>query len=135
MLSGYLITGSEAEIHLKLRLQQHVIALVEHIAGQSFAKKQREIWLLRHRFRCQYRQEPKSLTFLHFNSGRKIMLVLSRKVGEEIIIGDNIRLVVNRVSGNRVTIGIAAPDDIHIIRGELGALVHQFDEPENISGP
>lgn len=57
------------------------------------------------------------------------MLVLSRKAGEEIIIGDNIRLVVNRVSGNRVTIGIAAPDDVHIIRGELSALVHQFDEP------
>jgi carbon storage regulator len=57
------------------------------------------------------------------------MLVLSRKVGEEIIIGDNIRLVVNRVSGNRVTIGIAAPDDVHIVRGELRALVHQFEEP------
>lgn len=57
------------------------------------------------------------------------MLVLSRKVGEEIIIGDNIRLVVNRVSGNRVTIGVAAPDDIRIVRGELQALIHQFDEP------
>ncbi len=57
------------------------------------------------------------------------MLVLSRKAGEEILIGDNIRLVVNRVSGNRVTIGIAAPDDVHIIRGELKALVHQFDDP------
>ncbi len=57
------------------------------------------------------------------------MLVLSRKAGEEIIIGDNIRLVVNRVSGNRVTIGIAAPDDVHIVRGELQALVHQFDDP------
>lgn len=57
------------------------------------------------------------------------MLVLSRKAGEEILIGDNIRLVVNRVSGNRVTIGIAAPDDVHIIRGELKALIHQFDDP------
>lgn len=56
------------------------------------------------------------------------MLVLSRKAGEEIIIGDDIRLVVNRISGNRVTIGIAAPHDIHIVRGELMALVHQFDD-------
>ena len=60
------------------------------------------------------------------------MLVLSRKTGEEIVIGDNIRLVVNRISGNRVTIGIAAPDNIHIVRGELQALVHQFDDPPQV---
>ena len=47
------------------------------------------------------------------------MLVLSRKIGDEILIGDNIRLVVNRISGNRVTIGIKAPEDVHIVRGEL----------------
>jgi carbon storage regulator CsrA len=47
------------------------------------------------------------------------MLVLSRKVGEEVYIGDNIRIVVNRISSNRVTIGISAPDNVHIVRGEL----------------
>lgn len=47
------------------------------------------------------------------------MLVLSRKAGEEILIGDGIRLVVSRISGNRVTLGIAAPQDVHIARGEL----------------
>jgi len=47
------------------------------------------------------------------------MLVLSRKAGEEIVIGDNIRIVVNRISGNRVTIGIHAPIQVRIIRGEL----------------
>lgn len=50
------------------------------------------------------------------------MLVLSRKSGEEVYIGDNIRLVVNRISGNRVTIAIAAPDDVHIVRGELSPM-------------
>ena len=48
------------------------------------------------------------------------MLVLTRKLGEEIFIGDNIRLIVNRIAGNRVTIGINAPDDVTILRGELG---------------
>ena len=37
------------------------------------------------------------------------MLMLSRKLGDEILIGDNIRLVVNRIVGNRVMLGIAAP--------------------------
>jgi carbon storage regulator len=47
------------------------------------------------------------------------MLVLSRKEGERIVIGDNITLVVSKVSGNRVTIGIEAPKDIKVVRGEL----------------
>lgn len=47
------------------------------------------------------------------------MLVLSRKVGEKLVIGDNITIVVNRVAGNRVTIGIEAPDSVRVIRAEL----------------
>ena len=59
------------------------------------------------------------------------MLVLSRKVGEKIVIGDNISIVVNRVAGNRVSIGIDAPDDVKIIRGELEPLVDEFRRPES----
>ena len=47
------------------------------------------------------------------------MLVLSRKEGEQLIIGDNIVVTVNRISGNRVAIGIEAPRDVRIVRGEL----------------
>jgi carbon storage regulator len=47
------------------------------------------------------------------------MLVLSRKEGERISIGDNITLIVSKVSGNRVTIGIEAPRDVKVVRGEL----------------
>ena len=47
------------------------------------------------------------------------MLVLSRKEGERISIGDNITLIVSKVNGNRVTIGIEAPRDIKVMRGEL----------------
>lgn len=47
------------------------------------------------------------------------MLVLSRKVGESIKIGDNIEIVINRISGNRVTIGVEAPKDVRILRGEV----------------
>ena len=37
------------------------------------------------------------------------MLVLSRRVGEAICVGDEIRVVVHRIEGGRVTIGIEAP--------------------------
>lgn len=47
------------------------------------------------------------------------MLVLSRKVGEKLVIGDDIVVTINRISGNRVTIGIEAPGSVKIVRGEL----------------
>ena len=47
------------------------------------------------------------------------MLVLSRKEGEQLVIGDNIVLTINRISGNRVALGIEAPREIRIVRGEL----------------
>lgn len=47
------------------------------------------------------------------------MLVLSRKEGEKLVIGENITVVVSRVAGNRVTLGIEAPADVRIVRGEL----------------
>ena len=47
------------------------------------------------------------------------MLVLSRKEGEQLMIGDEVVLTINRISGNRVAIGIEAPRSIRIVRGEL----------------
>jgi carbon storage regulator len=47
------------------------------------------------------------------------MLVLSRKIGEKVVIGDGIVLVVKRILGQRVTFGIEAPETVRIVRGEL----------------
>lgn len=47
------------------------------------------------------------------------MLVLSRKVGERILIGENISVTVVRVAGNGVRIGIVAPAEMPVIREEL----------------
>jgi len=58
------------------------------------------------------------------------MLILSRKVGEEIVIGDDVTVVVSRIAGNRVTIGVKAPRRVRIIRGELEPIVRSFDGPE-----
>jgi carbon storage regulator len=47
------------------------------------------------------------------------MLVLSRKVGQQIKISDNITITVVRVQGDKVRLGIDAPDDVLILRSEL----------------
>ncbi len=47
------------------------------------------------------------------------MLVLSRKVGERILIGENISVTVVRVTGGGVRIGIEAPAEMPVIREEL----------------
>lgn len=54
------------------------------------------------------------------------MLVLTRKQGEEIIIGDNIRLTVLAIRGNQVRLGIAAPSDVSIQREELRSKAEDF---------
>jgi carbon storage regulator len=50
------------------------------------------------------------------------MLVLSRKVGERLILGNDIAVEVVRVRGNRVRLGIVAPASVPIKRGELKSL-------------
>lgn len=50
------------------------------------------------------------------------MLVLSRKVGEKLQIGDGITVIVTRIAGNRVTLGVTAPQDVRIVRSELKPL-------------
>jgi carbon storage regulator CsrA len=47
------------------------------------------------------------------------MLVLSRKIGEELHIGDNTVVFVQAISGNRVRLGIQAPRETRVLRGEL----------------
>ncbi len=47
------------------------------------------------------------------------MLVLSRKAGEAIVVGDDIKLRVLEVKGGLVRIGIEAPEDVSIHREEV----------------
>ncbi len=63
------------------------------------------------------------------------MLVLSRKATEKIQIGDNITLTIIQVKGKTVRIGIDAPKEVIVRRGELLAKepskVSSTSEPEN----
>ncbi len=47
------------------------------------------------------------------------MLVLSRKIGEQVYIGSDIVVTVLEIQGQRVKIGIDAPRDCRVLRGEL----------------
>jgi len=47
------------------------------------------------------------------------MLVLSRKRQQDILIGDDIKITVLKVKGNTVRLGIEAPRDLRVVRGEL----------------
>jgi carbon storage regulator len=46
------------------------------------------------------------------------MLVLSRRQGEEVVIGDNIRVTVLAIRGNQVRLGVTAPPEMSIQREE-----------------
>ena len=60
------------------------------------------------------------------------MLVLTRKYQEKIRIGDNITITVLRTKGKAVRLGIEAPSDVPVIRGELSFEI-SADEKETVS--
>jgi carbon storage regulator len=53
------------------------------------------------------------------------MLILTRKVNEEIIFNSNIRVKIISIADNQIKIGIDAPKDVEIFRGELYEKVKQ----------
>lgn len=61
------------------------------------------------------------------------MLVLSRKVGEEIIIGDNVRVKVLRFEGKKVRLGVIAPSNVTVHRSETQDKINKEME-EQFSG-
>ena len=57
------------------------------------------------------------------------MLVLSRKSGERILIGDEIAITIVRIGPNTVRLGIDAPRDMNIVREEL--TVEKEEQPQS----
>ena len=47
------------------------------------------------------------------------MLVITRKIGEEVVIGDNIRIAVVAIHGEKVGIGVSAPKGVVVDRQEI----------------
>lgn len=58
------------------------------------------------------------------------MLILTRRIGEKVRIGDDIELVVLGVKGNQVRLGVEAPKDVSVHREEIYQRIQKDKEQE-----
>ena len=53
------------------------------------------------------------------------MLILSRKTGESVMLGDGIEIKITEISGDKVKLGISAPPQVKVYRKELYATIQE----------
>lgn len=63
------------------------------------------------------------------------MLILTRRVGETIVIGDDVIITVLGIKGNQVRIGINAPKDVSVHREEIYQRIQQEKNTTPMSAP
>jgi carbon storage regulator len=64
------------------------------------------------------------------------MLILTRRVGETLVIGDEVTVTVLSVKGNQVRVGVNAPKHVSVHREEIFQRIkHEGDGEAVVSGP
>ena len=64
-----------------------------------------------------------------------MMLILTRRVGETIRIGDDISVTIVQVHGKQIKLGIAAPEDVEVHREEIYRRIHPPEPPDDQKKP
>ena len=62
------------------------------------------------------------------------MLILTRRVGETLMVGDDVTVTVLGVKGNQVRIGVNAPKDVAVHREEIYDRIREESEAEEAEG-
>ncbi|MSR15019.1 MAG: carbon storage regulator [Gammaproteobacteria bacterium] len=62
------------------------------------------------------------------------MLILTRRVGESLTIGDNVNVTVLGIKGNQVRIGVNAPKDVAVHREEIYQRIQQERSDKVVNG-
>lgn len=62
------------------------------------------------------------------------MLILTRRVGETLMIGDEVTVTVLGVKGNQVRIGVNAPKDVSVHREEIYERIKREDQSDDVVG-
>lgn len=63
------------------------------------------------------------------------MLILTRRVGETLMVGDDVTITVLGIKGNQVRIGVNAPKNVAVHREEIYLRIHDADAPEDDNNP
>lgn len=58
------------------------------------------------------------------------MLILTRRIGETLMVGEEVTVTVLGVKGNQIRLGVNAPKDIEVHRSEIYERIHSGSAPE-----
>jgi carbon storage regulator len=60
------------------------------------------------------------------------MLILTRRLGETLMIGDEVRVTIVSISGSQVRVGIVAPKSVEVHREEIYRRIHPETVPPDV---